>query len=127
MGMAIKAELGDSGFDVWDIWSQQSDSYNAKSAQDVWKSINPNGGVTIATLFYEAKQHGWHDDGTYDTPAQREIAEQQRIPSERITQHKDTSKQFDAAKNAATILEASTPITDHPYLTKSASPHYLMP
>lgn len=39
IGMAIKSELGDEGFDLWDEWSQQDESYNAKDARDVWKSI----------------------------------------------------------------------------------------
>ena len=30
IGMAVKSELGDSGFDLWDRWSSQADSYNEK-------------------------------------------------------------------------------------------------
>ena len=39
MGMATKSEVGDAGFDIWDTWSQQGYSYNARDARDVWKSI----------------------------------------------------------------------------------------
>jgi putative DNA primase/helicase len=39
MGMAIKSEVGDAGFDLWDGWSQQADTYNSRDARDVWKSI----------------------------------------------------------------------------------------
>ena len=35
MGMAIKSAMGASGFDIWDQWSQQADSYNARDAKDV--------------------------------------------------------------------------------------------
>ena len=56
MGMAIKSEVGDTGFDVWELWSQQSESFNAKDARDVWKSIRAGGKVTIGTLFYEARR-----------------------------------------------------------------------
>ena len=44
MGMAIKSELGDAGFDLWEAWSQQDESFDAKAARDVWKSIRGNGG-----------------------------------------------------------------------------------
>ena len=38
VGMAVKSELGDSGFDLWDRWSSYEDSYNEASAKAVWKS-----------------------------------------------------------------------------------------
>ena len=33
MGMAIHAEFGDTGFDLWDAWSQQAENYKASSAR----------------------------------------------------------------------------------------------
>ncbi len=68
MGMAIKSKLGDSGFDLWDGWSQQAESYKNGDVRDVWRSIKPGGGVTIGTLFHEAKASGWQDDSTYQHP-----------------------------------------------------------
>ena len=43
MGMGIKAELGEGGFDMWDQWSQQDESYDPAAARSVWKSIKANG------------------------------------------------------------------------------------
>jgi hypothetical protein len=34
-GMAIKAELGDAGFDIWDQWSRIADNYRGRDAPDV--------------------------------------------------------------------------------------------
>ena len=59
IGMAIKAELGDSGFDIWDHWSQTADNYRERDARDVWRSFR-GGGIGIGTLFYYARQHGWN-------------------------------------------------------------------
>ena len=59
MGMAVKSGLGDEGFDLWNTWSQQAESYKSGDARDVWKSIKPSGGVSIGTLFYEAGERGW--------------------------------------------------------------------
>jgi len=58
IGMAIKSELGDDGFSLWDYWSQSADSYKESDARSVWRSIK-NGSTGIGTLFHLAKQHGW--------------------------------------------------------------------
>jgi putative DNA primase/helicase len=58
VGMAVKRELGDEGFDIWDEWSRLSESYVERDARDVWKSFRADGPVTIATLLYEAKKRG---------------------------------------------------------------------
>ena len=34
IGMAVKSELGEDGFDIWSEWSQQVDSYNERDARD---------------------------------------------------------------------------------------------
>ena len=86
MGMAIKAEAGDAGFDLWEAWSQQDESFDPKAARDVWKSIRGNGKVTAGTLFHEAKANGWRDDGTHQKPTPEELAERQRINAERAAQ-----------------------------------------
>ena len=86
MGMAIKSEVGDAGFDLWEGWRQQADTFNAKDARDVWKSIRINGKVTAGMLFHEAKANGWRDDGTHQKPTPEELAERQRINAERAAQ-----------------------------------------
>ncbi|MDZ4250271.1 MAG: PriCT-2 domain-containing protein, partial [Candidatus Nanopelagicales bacterium] len=86
MGMAIKSELGDTGFDVWEGWSQQDESFDTQAARDVWKSLRAGGKVTIGTLFHEAKQHGWRDDGTHQMPTPEQVAERQRQNAERAAQ-----------------------------------------
>ena len=81
--MAIKSELGDTGFDAWESWSQQADSFDGKDARDVWKSIRAGGKVTVGTLFYEARANGWRDDGTRRKPTPKELAGRRRIAAER--------------------------------------------
>jgi hypothetical protein len=63
MGMAVKSELGEDGFDIWDEWSRRDDTYREADARSVWRSINPNGEVTVGTLFHEAKRHGFKANG----------------------------------------------------------------
>lgn len=121
MGMAIKSELGDSGFDLWDDWSQQAESYKGGDARDVWRSIKPCGGVTIGTLFHEAKASGWRDDSNYQRPSPEELAERQRIAAERAACEQVAIQQERqlAASNAAAILKVAVPAqADHPYLVR---------
>lgn len=65
VGMAVKSELGNDGYSVWDAWSQTADSYNERDARDVWRSIK-DGAIGIGTLFHYAKQHGWNVHNTDD-------------------------------------------------------------
>jgi putative DNA primase/helicase len=121
MGMAIKSELNGEGFDLWDAWSQQADSYNAKDARDVWKSIRADGGVTIGTLFYEAKANGWRDDGMHQRPTPEELAERRRIAAERALREEAeiARERADAAAKAAAVMKAATEAkADHPYLAR---------
>ncbi|WP_153111153.1 DUF927 domain-containing protein [Propionivibrio limicola] len=126
MGMAIKSELGDTGFDVWEAWSLQAESFNANDARDVWKSIRAGGKVTVGTLFYEAKANGWRDDGIHQKPTPEELVERQRMAAERAAQDEAeiARERADTAAMAAAILKAATEAqADHPYLVrKQVSP-----
>ena len=60
-GMALKTELGDAGFASWREWAMTSAKWDEDDGRRVWKSIEPEGGVTIATLFGLAQDHGWRE------------------------------------------------------------------
>jgi putative DNA primase/helicase len=91
MGMAIKSEFAEDGFDMWDSWSQGAESYNEKSAKAVWRSIGAAGKVGIGTLFHEAAANGWRDNGEHRGP----LTEQEQGQKRRAR----------AARDAATIAE----------------------
>ena len=126
MAMAVKSELGDEGFDVWESWSQQAASFNAKDARDVWKSASPGGGIGIGTLFYQAKQNGWQDDGKYQKPSLEELEKRRQSAVDRAKQEcaEIELDRARAAAWAAEILKAASPaLADHPYLArKQVSP-----
>lgn len=64
MGMAIKSGLGDSGFSIWDHWSLKGANYPKASEQSTrnhWNSFTSDG-VTIGTLFFEAKERGYKSE-----------------------------------------------------------------
>ena len=60
--MALKAELGDAGRSLWDEWSRSSSKYDERGQNTAWISFKREDGVSIGTLFHEAKQGGWKDD-----------------------------------------------------------------
>lgn len=126
MGMAIKSELGEGGFELWERWSQQADSFNPRDAQDVWKSIRAGGKVTIGTLIYEARASGWRDDQAFQKPTQEELEVRQRVAVERAANEAAAvaRERADAAKKAAAIIGAATEAeADNPYLSlKQISP-----
>ena len=72
MAMAVKSEMGDAGFDLWDQWSQTADNYNAQAARSVWRSCRGSG-VTLGTLFHEAKCNGWVDNDRHEKPTAAQL------------------------------------------------------
>lgn len=64
-GMALHHETrGDSdGLATFDEWSQTSEKYDAREIKAKWRSFGRSRSarpVTIASLFEEAKEHGWN-------------------------------------------------------------------
>jgi hypothetical protein len=74
IGMAIKAALGEDGFELWDAWSRSSDRYHATDARTVWHSIRPDGGIGLGTLFFEAAKHGYLPNRLAQTAPAREAS-----------------------------------------------------
>ena len=126
MAMAVKAELGNDGFDLWDAWSQQGDSYKASDARDVWRGIKPGGGVNIGTLFHHAKRGGWRDDSDYTPPSAEELAyRQQRAEARAAADAEQIQREkAETASKAKALFKAATEARpDHPYLVqKGVSP-----
>lgn len=121
IGMAIKSAFGDDGFDMWNTWSQQADSFNGKDALDVWKSIGAGGKVRLGTLFKHAKDNGWRDNGMYQKPTPEGLDQRRRMAEEQAAKEKTeiARKRAEAAKKAAEILKVATPASaDHPYLLR---------
>ncbi|MGL4274862.1 MAG: toprim domain-containing protein, partial [Pseudomonas paracarnis] len=118
--MAIKSEFGDDGFEIWDQWSSLSSSYRAIDARDVWKSVKAGKGITIASLFYDAKQAGWKDDTAYKKPSAAEIEQRRKERAERdaLAAQQELAAQEAAAVKAQELWAAATPCESHAYLER---------
>jgi len=109
MGMAVKSELGDAGFGLWDAWSQQADNYQPRAAMSVWRSIRPSGPVTIATLIAVARANGWNPGDKINT---------RRFERKHDLRHAEAERDAlaeNAARRAQELLESATP-GGHAYL-----------
>lgn len=125
-GMAIKSELGESGFDVWDRWANTADNYSARAAAASWKGFDDGGGITIATVFGLAKDNGYrHNSNDKPTPpTPEEIA--QREAKRKADADALVKRRAAAASKAASIwnaplsaLEATQPgVNEHSYIKR---------
>lgn len=123
VGMAVKAELGEAGRDIWDAWSRGAESYRPESAKAVWRSIKPAGKITIATLYHYAKSHGWRDDAEPLSLSAQQIAERKRIAVERArAADADAARGHAKAAAEATRIIKSCQAGTHPYLAEKGFP-----
>lgn len=121
VGMSIKAELGDAGFEFWDNWGRKSPSYNISASKSVWKSIKAGGKVTIASLFGMAKDKGW----TWDRPDVKPTPEaiekwcaESRAKAE-AAEAETARVHALAAERARAVWAAAEPVDEnHPYLIR---------
>lgn len=61
VGRALKAEFGETAFDMWDEWSQRAPNYESRKACHTWwKGFRDRvGGITIATVVKLARDGGY--------------------------------------------------------------------
>ncbi|MDP4075230.1 DUF927 domain-containing protein [Acidovorax sp. A1169] len=107
VGMAIKSEYPDTtGRDLFEDWSATADTHDARATRSTWQSIKAGGGVSINTLLYIAKEHGFKLPKATDLPAPPDPAELARREAERAKQRKDeqNSRQLAQAAAAAEAL-----------------------
>ncbi|MBF0110156.1 MAG: PriCT-2 domain-containing protein, partial [Magnetococcales bacterium] len=118
IGMALKAGLGDEGFQVFDSWSSNGASYNPADTRDVWRSIKPDGGITIKTLFRMARNVGWRGAGN---EAERLRPITGARPGKAALPQGDADRHRQAAEMARLILDGADPAADdNPYLVRKS-------
>ncbi|MEY4767337.1 MAG: hypothetical protein RI907_4010 [Pseudomonadota bacterium] len=93
VAMAIKAEMGADGFDLFDTWSQGSERYSKPDTRDTWQSIKAGGRVQIGTLFHIAKGHGFKwDEAPQVQPLSQEAQQAQRKARQAREQAEEKNK-----------------------------------
>ena len=125
VAMSIKSEFPDeTGFELFDAWSRTAgDQYDAKATRDTWRSVKAGGGVSIGTLWFLAKSHGFtfpQGEAT-PTPADPEAAARharERAERDRAERERTEAKQARAAIEAAQQWDSASDTGDSAYLTR---------
>lgn len=111
-GMAIKSEFGESGFDVWDSWSQGDSRYRDKEARARWKSFkggSARGSVSIGTVLHWAFERGFELTRPELTPEQKKqfaIEQQKRreeLAIKSAQEEADLQRWYDAVANKSQL------------------------
>ena len=123
VAMALKAELGEAGFELFDTWSQQGKTYDAAAAAATWRSIKASGRVTIATLLRLAKQNGF-SMSPESKPAARQSAEvlaaaaAQRAQQDQAEREARATAQERAAELGQAQWASARATGESPYLSR---------
>lgn len=90
VGMGIKAEFGNDGWDAWDTWSQSGTGYNLQDAKVVWRSFR-KGGTGIGSVIKLAMDNGWK-------PEQKELSaeDKRRFAREQEARRKQRQAEVEA-------------------------------
>jgi putative DNA primase/helicase len=127
MGMAIKSEFAEDGFEVWDSWSQGADSYDRKAARAVWRSISAAGKLGIGSLFHTAAANGWRDNGEHRGPlTEHEKIERNKARMAReaaiFAEERRKQQGYAAAAAAAQAVIEQCELKTHYYLNAKGLP-----
>ena len=120
--MAVKSALGEDGFEIWDKWSRGSDKYKQKDALAVWKSVQPRGGVTIASLYWMARVAGWKPG---EPPRRGRRTGGDALRAELLRQEQDRAQRQEAAVDRARSMIMRAERRTHPYLARKGFPDHI--
>ena len=118
VGAAVKDELGENGYDLWDEWSQRADNYDNRAAKSTWKSLKP-GSFSIGTVWKLARQNGWQPAKPYTPPSVEEQARRKAESEARrqVAEQERQQTQQRVKGTAQKIWNSSRPASlSHPYL-----------
>lgn len=115
-GMALKSEFGEDAREIWMDWSRQADSFRESDARAVWKSFRGSG-ISMGSLFHEAKASGWKDDDKHARPTAAQVHARQQAADERASQQgQERAAAQQAAANKAGWVMHQTKTEKHAYL-----------
>ncbi|RQR24998.1 PriCT-2 domain-containing protein [Burkholderia sp. Bp9142] len=130
MAFALKQGFGDEGFEIWDAWSRTAANYDERAARTTWRSASASGGKTLATLFWQARQHGFDlKRANYPDRMTTVLAASPEVLAQRVREEAQLQARHAAvAHEAASIWQWARPVgPEHPYLVrKHLDPAYTL-
>ena len=116
IGCAIKNALNGDGYDIFTDWSRGAHNYNQQDAKDTWNSIHVNGGITVGTIFYMAKQGGWAPPKTSTLEPSSKAATRYNLEEYERKEALKRRMALTKAQEVLRVAEQANP--EHPYLAK---------
>ena len=117
---ALKTEMGEAGFALFDSWSQAApDKYDRSTTASTWRSVHA-GYFTIGTVYHLARENGWQGQ----EPVRREpTPEERRQHAEvrRRERQRELEREQEAAERGESLIGNAT-YGEHPYLTQKGFP-----
>ncbi|RQR72587.1 MULTISPECIES: PriCT-2 domain-containing protein [unclassified Burkholderia] len=130
MAFALKQGFGDEGFEIWDAWSRTAANYNERAARTTWRSASASGGKTLATLFWQARQHGFDlKRANYPDRMTTVLAASPEVLAQRVREEAQLQARHAAvAHEAESVWQWARPVgPEHPYLVrKHLDPAYTL-
>ena len=125
VAMSIKSEFPDeTGFELFDAWSRTAgEPYNARATRDTWRSVKAGGGVSIGTLWFLAKSHGFtfpQGEATNTPPDPGAAARhaRERAKRDQAERERTEARQAQAAIEAAQQWESASDTGQSAYLSR---------
>src|SRR5471032_666570 len=122
IGMALKSEFGEGGYDLFNDWSESGASFDAKAVKSTWLSFKPGGKVTIGTLIAEAKKSGFNPKqyaaAVPLSGADKARIRQERDERDRTAADEQATKHETAAAEAAQVWADASETGESPYLAR---------
>lgn len=121
---ALKGEFGnEDGFELFDAWSQKGDKYDEHATRDTWKSIQAGYGISIASLYHEAKKSGFRpwEWETRTAPVRDDDGKKaaERAAALAAQVEEDARKHAAVAQKAGELFKKGTVVSpDHPYIVR---------
>lgn len=120
VGMALHSELpDDDGLAMFDEWSRNGETYNARAVRDTWKSFKA-GGVTLGTLWHEAKARGYRPTAPIvaESAQDREQRQRERAAKRASEEAHYRERANHAAREAARLWAEGADAGVSPYLQR---------
>ncbi len=128
VAMALKSELGEAGFDLFDTWSQRGEKYNAKATRETWRSVKAGGRVKIGTLMHTAKAHGFnleqHAPIAAPTPAELKARAKARVERDKREDQEREATQRETATEATRVWAEASEAGTSGYLSRKGVQGY---
>jgi len=113
VGNALKTDIGDDGYILWERWSRGSEKFDSHRIMADWRSLKI-GMCHLGTIFHLARKHGWTGQTGVLRPR----------PQAAAASPTPTETPKGVVEDMRKVIGAATPMAGHPYLAGKGFPNH---